>query len=338
MPEPTPILEYGNDLTNPILQSGWTFETDGFGLIQSQCKFKWSLGNCINEFPGTQFSRGASHPLASGGGPSSRFANLKVWKASYVVEKNGIATVTADYIGVDNEYPGVTSLGDGVYATLPQCSVSGSCSTEDITHHPNFLKLNVTNGGFLNVLAIYPDDKDNGYTPYRVPADGGVIKNPNRVLWQPRVRSGGAQSGWEFVDFLPAQPKESESDKNNQNIKAGVKSYYRGMPSIKATIYISGYTEASALAGAMNLVSLTGWVNDGSAFNLPQNIKALATPGFYDGSFIYSGEWTAKIHRNFLITNVGVEQYGKTFKVVADLAISGIGGWDKDIYPIYESS
>ena len=327
MPEPLPIIEYGNDLTNPILQNGWTFETDGFGLIQSQCKFKWSLGNCINEFPGTQFSRGASHPLASGGGPYERFANLKLWKASYVVEKNGIATVTADYIGVDNEYPGVISYGDGVYATLPQLSVSGSCSTEDITHHPNFLKLNVTNGGFSSVLAIYPPSTgSNGYVPY----DQG---NLNRALWQPRVRNAGAQSGWEFVDFLPAQNSTEPT-----NIKAGVKSYYRGMPSIKVTMYIAGYIETSARAAAMNLVSLTGWVNDGSLFNLPDNVKALATPGVYDGSFVYSAEWSNKIHRNFLITNVGVEQYGKTFKVVADLAISGIGGWDKDIYPKYPSS
>lgn len=336
MPDPNPIIAYGNDLTAPVLQTGWTFETDGFGLIQSQCKFVWNLGQCQANFPGEEFSRGAPHPLSSGGGGggSSRFANLKLWKSSYTTGKNGTAVVTADYIGVDSEYPGVTG-SEGVYMTLPQCSVSGSCSTEDIAHHPNFQKINTYSGGLGTggPLAGYPPPNGTGWQPD--PTKDGY--NYNLPLWAPQVNNLGATKIWDFVGFMPVQASPNEGSRS-VNVKAGVKSYYRGMPSIKTTVYIAGYTEASALAKAMNLVSLTGWVTDGTPWNLPENIRKLALAGFYDGNFVYEEEWEGKIYRDFLVTNVGVEQYGKTFKVVTDFAISGIAGWDKDIYPKYGSA
>ena len=43
-------------------------------------------------------------------------------------------------------------------------------------------------------------------------------------------------------------------------------------------------------------------------------------------------------NRNYLCTNASVEVYGGLYKVQADLMMSGIIGWDPDIYPLDETS
>lgn len=325
MPDPEPILtpriDFGNNLSQPILQPGWTFETDGFGVIQSQCKFKWDLDSCKQGFNNPYFRRGSEHPLSSGY-PQDKMAYVKLWKASYTTDKNGIATVTADYVGIDIDYPGVNQVDVNTYASYPQVTVSGNCSSEDITHHPNFIRQNtVTSGELGPALASYPTS--NGFDP-------NPVTNPNLSAWRQSSRAAGVTAYYEFVDFLPNQDASGPV-----NAMAGVKSYFRGMPSLKVIVYYVGSNAGSGLEQAMKVVSLTGWVTDGSMFNLPQQILNLIVPGAYPGNFVYGNGWAEKVNRDFLITNVGVEQYGSTFKVTADLAVSGIAGWNKLIYPKY---
>ena len=76
-----------------------------------------------------------------------------------------------------------------------------------------------------------------------------------------------------------------------------------------------------------------GWTTNGSLFNLPAEYKKLAAATQYPGNFTYITEYEAKINRSFLITNCSVERFGYVYKVTADLMLSGIAGWDKDIYP-----
>jgi hypothetical protein len=71
-------------------------------------------------------------------------------------------------------------------------------------------------------------------------------------------------------------------------------------------------------------------------FYLPNEYKKLAKgsdEGGYPGGFKYSEEYSALINRNFLVTNCSVERFGNLFKVTADLMLSGLSGWDSDIYP-----
>jgi hypothetical protein len=65
---------------------------------------------------------------------------------------------------------------------------------------------------------------------------------------------------------------------------------------------------------------------------LPDSYKGLAA-GQYGGAFIYTALYLSKINRGFLITSCSVEQFGGIWKVTADLMLSGISGWDPDIYP-----
>jgi hypothetical protein len=140
------------------------------------------------------------------------------------------------------------------------------------------------------------------------------------------VASQGAEQGFQFVGFLPQQ-KSTDSI----NIKAGVKNYYKPSNTLRCLFYVS--TESAAVAYA----SYVGWVNNGRLYGLPEAYVQLTTTG-YGGTFIYSEEWAAKIHKSFLITNCSVERFGAIWKVTADLMLSGISGWDVDIYPYIPTS
>jgi len=297
-------IDYGNELLQKTLQPGWTVEADGFGLFQSRCIFKIDTSKLIDIFGITQFIRGDDHPY------SDSYPNLKLYKASYVTDKNGISTVTAEYCGVDTYlHP------DGITDT--QCAMVGSSASEDIAHHPNFIRSNCTSGGLGAALAGPPNGSPNGLY--------------NNALWTPIT--SGVTSYQQFVGFAPSQT----DDVNKINIKAGVKSYYKPQITVRALLYIQKSSEELTQAFALDLASYVGWVTNGSLFNLPIPYRRLALApgegGGYSGSFEYEEKYQDLIHRNFLITNCSVELFGTTCKVTADLMLSGISGWDKDIYP-----
>lgn len=314
MPEPDPNsptrIDYGDLLLTKTLQPGWTVESDGFGLLQSRCIFKMNLEKCIDVFGVTQFLRGDSHPY------NESYSKLKLYKASYVTDKNGIATITAEYCGVDTDlHP------DGITDT--QCAMVGSSASEDIAHHPNFIRTNCISGGLNKPLAGPPNAKT-----------GDFLKN--NPMWTPTTLPNGIPYQ-QFVGFAPSQT----DNVNAINIKAGVKSYYKPQITVRALFYIQSSDEATTQALALNKASYVGWVTNGAIYNLPTPYRRLALSpgesGGYDGSFEYVSDYEDKIHRNFLITNCSVELFGTTCKVTADLMLSGISGWDKDIYPLVTS-
>ena len=115
--------------------------------------------------------------------------------------------------------------------------------------------------------------------------------------------------------------------------RSGVKSYYKPQSTLRVLIYVSSSTEADAADLALQKASYVGWTTNGSLFNLPAEYKKLAEDAAYPGNFTYVDEYKSKINRSFLITNCSVEKFGWVYKVTADLMLSGIAGWDKDIYP-----
>ena len=307
MPSNT-VITYGNNLVNPIPQPGWQIEADGFGLLQSQVKFKWDAAQA-NNFTST-FAKGTTFGSLVPGAPS-KFSNLKVWKSNMVYEKTNVLTVTADFCGIDPDVSGGTK-------TITQVVMSGSTASEPIEHHPNFLKVFCPTGSpvLSKVLAGFPSgsgwEKDS-------------TKNPNRALWRPAVSAGGAVQAFQFVGFLPNQT-EAELAQGGINIKAGIKNYYKPSNTLRCLFYVSDETVAVTYA------SYVGWNTNGGLYSLPSAYQGLAT-GQYGGSFLYTAEFLAKINRGFLVTACSVEQFGGIWKVTADLMLSGISGWDKDIYP-----
>jgi hypothetical protein len=300
-------INYGDSLIPPIPQPGWQVEADGFGLLQAQIKFKWTNSE-MNNFM-TVFAKGTTLGSLVSSAPSN-FQNMKIWKANMVYEKANVLTVTADFCGID---PNVNSGTK----TISQVVMSGSTASEPIEHHPNFLVVNSPTGAppLSSVLAGFPSG--TGWVE-------DVTQNPNRVLWRPAVSAGGAVQAFQFVGFLPNQ-KASEYP-NHINIKAGIKNYYKPSNTLRCLFYVSD--EAAAIAYA----SYVGWNTNGTLYGLPENYKGLAT-GAYGGSFIYTPEYLSRIDRGFLVTSCSVEQFGGIWKVTADLMLSGISGWDKDIYP-----
>lgn len=306
MPDPANLLKFGNDLNTPVPQSGWSVETDCFGLLQAQVKFKWDYTK-RSLFP-TTFNLGKlmSELIP---GVEAPYSNMGVWKANMTTDKNNVLTVTADFCGID------PTVNSGT-KTLTQVIMTGSTASEPIEHHPNFLILNSPTAGLTKVLAGFPPaagwDKD-------------ILTNPNRALWTPKVASGGAIQGQQFVGFLPNQ-EIAETNAGKINIKAGIKNYYKPVNTLRVLFYVNNETNAVAYA------SYVGWNTDGTLYQLPQSYKDLAS-GSYGGNFLYSDAYKALINRGFLITNCSVERFGNLYKVTADMMMSGISGWDPDIYP-----
>lgn len=298
MPSST-LIKYGNDLENPTVIPGWTVDTDGYGLVQSQVKFAWKTES-LASFT-TWFHRGLAHP-------STSYSYLKMVKANMQYGKGGVLNITADYIGID------PTINDGL-RTNPVMQMTGSSSSEDITHHPNFYKINCTSITSTTPLAGAP------------PAAGGfeasLTLNPNRALWTPRVQNTGATNNCQFVAFLPAQ-----KDTEPVNIKAGVKSYYKPQNTLRMTRYVSEENEALSNA------SYVGWFTDGNYFGMPDAyVNLTGAGGSYPGKLNYTSEYEAKVSRSYLVTSCSVEQFGTIYKVTTDFMLSGLTGWDPDIYP-----
>jgi hypothetical protein len=107
----------GDTLTTPVLQAGYTVDNDGYGLLTCKATYK-----CDEAKAGTAIKRGDVFR------PDSR---LKCHKVSVAYSALGVATITADYVGIE--------AGDW---TQPNVSGSSTLSTEPITSHPKFFKAN----------------------------------------------------------------------------------------------------------------------------------------------------------------------------------------------------
>lgn len=295
------IIKYGNPLAGPLLQPGWTVEQDGFGLIQVSAKYRFDKA-LANQFT-TWFVRGVTTAPAP-------FNYCQLWRASLVEEKGEIVCVTAEFTGIDPQ------VNSGL-ATNAQVAMTAGSASEPIEHHPNFLKVYCISGGLNKALANFPPV--NGW-------DKETTTNPNRALWTPKVANNGATQGQQFVGFLPNQDPAEMADISKVNIKAGIKNYYKPQMTIRVLRYFS------LKETALGLASYVGWNTKGAPFGLDQDYQKYCTGG-YGGSFQYAEGFETRINRSYLVTNCNVEVYGAIYKVQADLMLSGISGWDPDIYP-----
>jgi hypothetical protein len=303
----TSLIPYGDSLIPPVAQPGWQVEADGFGLLQAQIKFKWDNSE-MNSFTSV-FAKGTTLGSLVSSAPSN-FQQMKIWKANMVYDKGNVLTVTADFCGID---PGANS---GQYSNM-QMVMTGATASEPIEHHPNFLVRNCISISPGNVLAGFP------------PASGWdkeIATNPNRALWTPKVVSGGALQGQQFVGFLPNQDP-AEYAAGNINIKAGIKNYY------KPSITLRGLWYQADETAALDLASYVGYCTDGTNMGMPEAYRKLAVDGGYSGNFLYTALFDSKINRTFLITSCSVEQFGGIYKITMDFTLSGISGWDPDVYP-----
>ena len=99
-------------------QPDYSFSNNGRNLIEGVAVFKWRHINRMND-PKPPVARQDAHP---------NNPYLWCWDVSTVFGKNGIATTTAKYVGIDK----------GGSITDPEWNLSGSVGEQSVRFHPEF--------------------------------------------------------------------------------------------------------------------------------------------------------------------------------------------------------
>jgi hypothetical protein len=284
------------------MEKNWTVQHDGYGLVTMQLKFTADSDKSYDIT--TDFKRGDSPPITN-------MENMTLYKA-VASSNDGITTVTADYCGIDGASD----------STITQVHVSSATAQEAIETHPNFTAVqceNIGKGSKTQKLA--------GPAKYIFDNEGDKDKNPNKAHFAMVTTNGTQLTQYQFVGFLP-----SRDPQDKVNLKAGIRSYFK--PGV--TLRCLAYTNNSETAKMT--IRRVGWANYG-------NIGAIVLPPPYNTLLDdFDTDLPLKLpegeqrNRTYLCTNASVEIFGGLYKVQADLMMSGIIGWDTDIYPLDETS
>lgn len=296
---------FGNELQGWTMQPDYRMTHNGYGLLQLTATF--AADGAFAGQSTTYFKRGDFLPDAS------RAAFQSLGEQTWTCIKADESGKDLDHVFVTGQYAAIDKDVNGGIITETEATINASAVSEPITSHPNFTKRQLPQlGGTKPLGGVPPVSKLNPGVL------GDEINNPYRAKWIPSQT--GQVASYQFVDFLPAQRLEDPI-----NIKAGIKSYFR--PSI--TMRLTGYT-TSAVA-AVDTVKYVWW-------STTTGVGILTIPDIYKGILndnlvIESDDPQIKKGKNWLITGSNMEVYGGLYKVTADLMLSGIAGWDRDIYP-----
>lgn len=110
-------IDKGDNLTSKLLQPGWTYQNDGYGLVTGAARFIVNKGN-----EGSAILYGDAHP---------QVPYIHVHKIQHTYQKNGLVEMQVDYVGIS------PAFGMGLQ-TNPNVTPSGSLSSEHITTNYNF--------------------------------------------------------------------------------------------------------------------------------------------------------------------------------------------------------
>lgn len=218
------IKNTGNDLVTPILQSGWTVVSDGFGLHTSVSVYKADTTSALTTF----LVKGTAHP-----DPSYTYLKIDKWRISW--DALDIATVTVDYVGID------PSINSGV-RTNPNTSSANGLTSEPITSHPNFFTADPL---FSGVIA--------GSGPYTQSSLGPIVKTKTAPIkdTQSYIGSNGAcfesANGGRFIGFVdPSYPS-----------LYGKTNYLASTTSYSGVIYSTTLADVQALLALLNTATAT---------------------------------------------------------------------------------
>jgi len=178
------IVNTGDNLVAPILQSGWTVVSDGFGLNTSVSVYKGDTTTDVDAF----LVKGTAHPDAA-----YSYLKLDKWRISW--DSLDIVTITVDYVGID------TAVNDGLF-TNPNTSGANGLTSEPITSHPSFF---VYDAAYAGAIA--------GSSPYTQSPTGPIVQSRTQpiTLSQSFMGSNGAcfetENGGRFIGFVdPTYP------------------------------------------------------------------------------------------------------------------------------------
>ena len=227
------LVKTGDDLVAPILQSGWTVVSDGFGLHTSVSVYKCDYSSSLPAF----LVKGTAHP-----DPAYSYLKIDKWRISW--DALDMATVTVDYVGID------PTINSGV-RTNPNTSAANGLTSEPITSHPNFFTADPL---FSGVIA--------GLGPYTQSSLGPIVKTKTAPIkdTQSYIGSNGScfesANGGRFIGFVdPSYPS-----------LYGKTNYLATTTSYSGVIYSTTLADVQALLALLNTATATtSW---GAAFQL----------------------------------------------------------------------
>ena len=158
------IVATGNNLTTDKIQPGWTYITDGFGLVTASATYKldWAAS------PAALIARGTAFGQAG-------YTYLKAHKASVSLDNLQYQTVKVDYVGID------PTVNSGAW-TNANTSAANGLTAENITTHPNFFTAATGFGGMP--LAGLPADFGGAYNDSTL---GPPVSRINVVTGKPVI-------------------------------------------------------------------------------------------------------------------------------------------------------
>jgi hypothetical protein len=280
-------IEYGDALTNGILQPGWTIDNDGWGLLTAKAVYKFA-NTSLNPLP--PVNRGTAF---------SKDARLKLHKYSAVFDALGIATVTFDYVGIDDTQPGA-SAG----YTVPNCSGENGLSTEKIETHPNFFE--ITLGGNSGETPIAGVQADWNPAPNNFSTNGtNLMEGEHGATFIPATV---ADKGGKFLGFFNQDWPE----------------YYGKTSYLAPTTVFSGIVYTTEAA---NVEALRERIGEGHE----SNDLGMAGPDFVPT--VYGTSWTSiSEYPQLLVSKVNAENYGSLYKINYEIRYSR-EGFPFVIYP-----
>ena len=219
------IVNTGDDLVAPILQSGWTVVSDGFGLNTSTSVFKGDTTTDVDAF----LVKGSAHPDAA-----YSYLKLDKWRISW--DALNMCTITVDYVGID------PAVNEGA-RTNPNTSAANGLTSEPITSHPSFFTADPLYAGAIA-----------GPSPYTQSSTGPLVQSKTTPLGQPTrsyMGSNGAcfesENGGRFIGFVdPSYPS-----------LYGKTNYLATTTSYSGVMYSATLADVQALLALLNSATAT---------------------------------------------------------------------------------
>jgi len=219
------IVLTGDDLVAPILQSGWTVVSDGFGLNTSVSVYKGDTTTDVDAF----LVKGTAHPDAA-----YSYLKLDKWRISW--DALDICTITVDYVGID------PAINAGA-RTNPNTSSANGLTSEPLTSHPNFFTHDPLFAGVIAGAGPYTEDTLGPRVQSKT-----TPKGPDTLSF---TGSNGAcfesEDGGRFIGFVdPIYP----SFYGKTNYLATVTSY-------SGVLYSTQLADVQALLALLNTATAT---------------------------------------------------------------------------------
>lgn len=267
------MISQGDGLTVAMLQPGYSIENNGYGVLTCKATYKCNAAQAE-----------AAVSRSDVFGPDSRLFCHKVVVSYGALD---VATITADYIGIDGE----TGWSN------PEVGAATSLTAETITTHPRFMTTDALSiagvGTGTNTAPVYA-------TAFSIkslkPYDAGIWEGNNGAIFE--LKNGG-----KFLGFY---------SRANDTAKKlfGRTSYLAPVSTFRGVIY----TNDSA-----NVTTFLGYVGKTMYKRGPDGFADLL-PSYFGSTFQAADETN-----QLLIASLGVEDYGTVFKFTYELRFNREG-------------